>query len=78
MSQTPSEIPSTTPRQRRRRTTSVIRRVVLLALVVGCLAAPVIAIAVETFDSHGGGTSSELVCSQPTDPCQLPRSAASP
>ena len=54
------------------------RRIVLLTLVVACLVVPVVAIAAEVFGSSGHGTSSELVCSQPTDPCQLPKSAAFP
>jgi ABC-type Fe3+ transport system permease subunit len=68
--------------ERRGRTTFLIRRAALLTLVVVCLVVPVVAIALEAFGSHGnGGTSSELVCSQATDPCQLPKSvesAASP
>ena len=54
------------------------RRIALLTLVVACLVIPVVAITIEAFGSHSQGTSSELVCSEPTDPCQLPTSAASP
>jgi hypothetical protein len=66
-----------TPR-RSRRTLFVVRRVALLTLLVACLVVPVVAIAATAFGSHGQGTSSELVCSQTSNPCQLPKSAASP
>jgi hypothetical protein len=59
------------------RTTFLIRRAALLTLVVLCLVVPVVAIALEAFGPHGNGTSSELVCSQATEPCQLPKSAES-
>ena len=63
--------------KRPRSTTFLIRRAALLTLVVVCLVVPVVAIALEAFGSHGSGTFSELVCSQATDPCQLPKSAES-
>jgi hypothetical protein len=66
--------------ERRGRKLFLLRRAALLTLVAACLAVPVAAIALEAFGPHGvgtGGTSSELVCSQTTDPCQLPKSAAS-
>jgi hypothetical protein len=63
-------------RGNRRRSRFLIRRVALLTLLVACLVVPVVAVAVNAFGSHGqggGGASSELVCSQATTPCQLPK-----
>ena len=63
--------------QRPSRGTFLVRRIALLTLVVACLVVPVVAVAVQAFGSHGSGASSELVCSQTTNPCQLPKSATS-
>ena len=56
----------------------VVRRAILLSLVLGALLVPVVVIAANALGSHNQGSSSELVCSQTSNPCQLPKSAASP
>jgi len=66
-----------TPKRSRSRL-FVVRRAILLTLVLGALLVPVVAIAANAFGAHSQGSSSELVCSQTSNPCQLPNSAASP
>jgi ABC-type Fe3+ transport system permease subunit len=72
-----SQRPRSGRTERPSRGTFLVRRIALLTLVVACLVVPVVAVAMQAFGPHGSGTSSELVCSQTTDPCQLPKSATS-